>query len=248
MLRNGGTGREYISVADLQMLTPDEGWAVAGTDILRYTSVTDKWDILKDVPSIKNFWGLPVSLAAIKMFSPEEGVAIANNGGLLHKAMGDEEWRVLTPSQEPPRALESGIRAVSIVAADEIWLLTSTFDVLHFDNGKWEEVQLPILPIPTPATNATPATGIGAGAEGTPKSARLRDIEVLSPDEGWGVGDGGAILHYSQGAWRVVSSPVSTALYSIHMFTATQGWAVGAEGTILRFDGTHWTEWTETGP
>jgi hypothetical protein len=248
MLRSGETGREYILVADLQMLTPGEGWAIAGIDILRYTSATDKWDIMKDVPSIKNFWGLPVSLAAIKMFSPEEGVAMASNGGLLYKAAQDKEWRVLTPSQEPPRTLESGIRSVSIVAADDIWLLTAAFNVLHFADGKWEQVELPVLPTPTPATDAPPDTGIGAGAEGTPKSVRLRDIEMLSAGEGWGVGDSGAILHYSQGVWQVMSSPVRTQLYSVSMFSRINGWAVGAEGVLLNYDGTHWAEMTGSAP
>lgn len=63
-----------------------------------------------------------------------------------------------------------------------------------------------------------------------------------TPDEGWAVGERGAILYYHAGKWEPVEpSPTDRHLFSVAFPSARQGWAVGAWGTILHYDGTAWT-------
>ncbi|MGH7191953.1 MAG: hypothetical protein ACREJM_00285, partial [Candidatus Saccharimonadales bacterium] len=80
----------------------------------------------------------------------------------------------------------------------------------------------------------------------------LQDLAMVSPTEGWAVGDGG-ILHYACGQWINVSEtlpprpatlPTSEAYYpglrGVFMLSATNGWAVGDGGAIWHYDGTSW--------
>jgi photosystem II stability/assembly factor-like uncharacterized protein len=69
----------------------------------------------------------------------------------------------------------------------------------------------------------------------------LLDVSMVSRDEGWAVGGGGSIFHYSGGAWMIAPSPTTAQLRSIAMISATDGWAVGENGTILHYTGGVWS-------
>jgi hypothetical protein len=66
---------------------------------------------------------------------------------------------------------------------------------------------------------------------------------MVSADDGWAVGGGGAncpsqpsvILHWNGIAWGEIVSPVSQTLNSVAMTSANEGWAVGDAGTILHY-------------
>ena len=46
-----------------------------------------------------------------------------------------------------------------------------------------------------------------------PTGNNLRSVAMVSAGEGWAVGDGGTILHYTGGSWQSAASPtLSTAL------------------------------------
>jgi hypothetical protein len=66
---------------------------------------------------------------------------------------------------------------------------------------------------------------------------------MISPTEGWAVGDGGIIIHYSGGTWSGPVSPGTTSnnLFSVFMVSSTEGWAFGAKGSILHYSGGTWT-------
>ncbi len=63
----------------------------------------------------------------------------------------------------------------------------------------------------------------------------LRAIRFVNPLEGWIVGDGGTILHSSDGGatWEAESSSTTQPLQSVYFLDASHGWAVGDAGTIL---------------
>jgi photosystem II stability/assembly factor-like uncharacterized protein len=82
----------------------------------------------------------------------------------------------------------------------------------------------------------------------------LYDIEMISASEGWIVGARGRILHYLNGKWIEVASPLASlvqqdqrrgiypvALTSIHMLGADYGWSAGSEGTLLTYQNGQWT-------
>jgi photosystem II stability/assembly factor-like uncharacterized protein len=76
-----------------------------------------------------------------------------------------------------------------------------------------------------------------------PTTPTLRSVFMLSPTEGWAVGDSGTIIHYSNGIWSGPVSPGTTLnnLYSIFMVSSTEGWAFGKAGSILHYSGGSWT-------
>ena len=117
--------------------------------------------------------------------------------------------------------------------------------IYHYFGGTWTAVPSPLAP---------PALA----------DATLRSVFMLSPTEGWAVGDDGTnqpncppatpavwvscgvgiILHYTGGTWTGPVSPGSApnALRSVFMVSSTEGWAVGDLGTIVHYSGGTWTQ------
>src|SRR5208283_2629357 len=77
----------------------------------------------------------------------------------------------------------------------------------------------------------------------SPVTTTLRSVYMLSPTEGWALGDGGIIIHYSSGTWTGPVSPGTTSnnLVSVFMTSSADGWAFGVKGTILHYSGGSWT-------
>ena len=67
---------------------------------------------------------------------------------------------------------------------------------------------------------------------------------MTSADEGWAVGDLGTILHYTEGSWREVPSPVTHDLIrnltNVYMTSPDEGWAVGTFSTIIHYINGKW--------
>lgn len=88
----------------------------------------------------------------------------------------------------------------------------------------------------------SPAKGVCALGDITahlPANSEITAIDMVSPDEGWGLGavvdpisgipGSGMILHFTQCVWKLIYiTPSGSALSSISMGSASDGWAVGA--------------------
>jgi hypothetical protein len=123
-----------------------------------------------------------------------------------------------------------------------------------------------LIMVLTVALFASHARLVGPGASGPGSSSwsswsSLLDIAMVSPTDGWAVGEtslctGTAsnnqcssgyplMLHYQQGRWVNVALPFtktgphSAMLNSIQMLSATDGWASGP-GHLLHYDGHSW--------
>jgi photosystem II stability/assembly factor-like uncharacterized protein len=88
----------------------------------------------------------------------------------------------------------------------------------------------------------------GAGCPG----ATLHSFAMVSVNEGWAVGDGGAIVHYLNGVWQAVDSPTNLTLRSVAMASTSEGWAVGGDynypdslRVILHYTAGVWHIWEE---
>src|SRR5262249_316665 len=64
---------------------------------------------------------------------------------------------------------------------------------------------------------------------------------LRSANDGWAVGTGGTILHYTQGIWAQVSSPTHANLNGVTFTPDGVGWAVGDGGVILRCRNNGWS-------
>ncbi len=71
---------------------------------------------------------------------------------------------------------------------------------------------------------------------------QINDIHFISANEGYAVGNQGKILHYINGEWSIMDSPVNTDLFGVSFVNPDMGWAVGAEGNILRYQYGTWTQ------
>ena len=79
---------------------------------------------------------------------------------------------------------------------------------------------------------ADPTTGVRAQTSEwrvvtSPTTKNLYGISMVSPNEGWAVGQEVTLLHYQDGNWSVVASPVpaTMSLGEITMVSADEGWA-----------------------
>lgn len=88
----------------------------------------------------------------------------------------------------------------------------------------------------------------------------LSAVQMLSPSEGWAVGEkeatqdlengatgmtyNGVILHYTNGRWAVSATHPLAYLYSISMVSPTEGWAAGTDYStfplLLHYTGGRW--------
>lgn len=77
--------------------------------------------------------------------------------------------------------------------------------------------------------------------------SNLESVEMISEEEGWAVGHGGIILHYTNSEWQRYNMPVRSTLYDIDMISSIDGWAVGFDfgnqkALTLHWDGNNWAE------
>jgi hypothetical protein len=101
---------------------------------------------------------------------------------------------------------EYGIDNVSMLSPTEGWAMGN--HLLHFQHGTW-----------TPFSQATP-------------SILPYRIAMSSANEGWGIIND-QVLHYTQGTWQEVDTPISPFLKDINDLTIVpgdpaEGWMVGA--------------------
>ncbi len=70
-------------------------------------------------------------------------------------------------------------------------------------------------------------------------------VKMRSATDGWAVGDGGIIRHYSGGGWQEVASPVNDNLRAVDSHATNDIWAVGdhiGQSTIIHSDGGPWQQ------
>ncbi|MDX1417718.1 MAG: hypothetical protein R3293_26170, partial [Candidatus Promineifilaceae bacterium] len=79
----------------------------------------------------------------------------------------------------------------------------------------------------------------------SPVDKRLNDIAMVSPTDGWIIGDGNTFLRWDGQAWSEFQTATSGHFYSISMVTADEGWAVGLEGDIARWNGLSWESFAQ---
>lgn len=150
--------------------------------------------------------GAALSLSGISMVSPNEGWAVG-------AYMPPQAATGTPPSPDKANAV-----------------------LLHFLNGAWTRVNVPITVIGRP---------------------QLNGISMDSPTDGWAVGgiqpitnsgesaqNTAILLHYNGHSWTQVSNSIQANLGVVQMESATSGWALpsmGAADVIYHYDGASWT-------
>lgn len=216
-----------IGLADLQMLSAGEGWAVGGSDnitrdpvthknftnpeslILHYTH--GKWTASRDVFPF-------VNLTSISMLSATDGWASGSGPGSASGSVGTSQFTPVllhysgghwTSVQAPG---QGEIDDLSMLTPRDGWAILVSYTVggpqpirsstlLHYDGTAWSIVD---------------SGGIS-----------LISLAMLSPSEGWATGQDGVIVHFQSGRWTRWPTTAPGDITTIAMVSPTDGWMAG---------------------
>ena len=159
------------------------------------------------------------------LVAPKSAVTIP---ALAHFHNG--KWQVAPASVAGTLDAFQGYHLVRMLSTTDGWATTS-HQLYHFDGSRWR------LAFPL----ADASTG----------SIAIEDLQFLSPDVGWAVGESG-VLRYIQGVWTNATNSLpprpkswlSTwnypGLHSIAIVSAHDAWATGDGGAIWHYGGAQW--------
>lgn len=199
----------------LVMVSGGIGWAVgdAGT-ILRYDG--SAWN---QIPSGVSTNLYSVSFGPPKALTADSGVAV---GGMTGSPMA-VFWTGVAWMQQTSGLTSSSGRLASVfeTSSNDVWAVDDAGGFWHW--------------------SGTPGLGGGWSLVSTAISG-LNSVFMIGTDDGWAVGIGGLIYHYSGGGWTLFAV-VGVTLNSVFMLSSSEGWAVGNGGVIY-----HYTSGTWAGP
>jgi len=109
-----------------------------------------------------------------------------------------------------------GIWDISMNSSTDGWAVGDFGAKFHWNGTNWE-----------------PIGGLSSGDPG------YRSVSIIG-NNGWVVGNGGAILQYSLGTWVEINTPDGNALTDLGFSSIDDGWAVGGGGKIKHWDGFVW--------
>ncbi|MGE0824894.1 MAG: YCF48-related protein [Candidatus Binatia bacterium] len=231
---------------DVDFIDQQNGWAVGhwGT-ILFTTDGGQQWQeqplstVLKDRGQIE-----PAVLQDI--IDPTTGEVMAKKGQLLSR---DQVSEILDKGITDARIREDVIlNAVTFFDATHGWIAGEQGRVLRTEDGgqTWESVYVPRPPKQEGAQGSDEEIMSDEELEAFGILAPLPSlygIYFISPQQGWAVGQEGAIVRTLDGGrqWEFQPSGVQEALYDIGVIDDI-GWIVGDKGTVLvsTNSGTQW--------
>ena len=135
----------------LDMLAPDQGWAVGGLNglILRYDG--QQWQSVTRPAQ--------VTLNSLDMLSASQGWAVGDGGTIL-RFDGSAWSRVASPTS-------AGLNDVAAVSADAAWAVGGQGSILHWDGTTWSAVPSPTSETLYALCMLSPSEGWAVGARGT---------------------------------------------------------------------------------
>ncbi|MBN1440912.1 MAG: hypothetical protein JW929_16005 [Anaerolineales bacterium] len=247
-------------------MTADLGWAPSPTP--EPTHNPYRWSCIPD--------GSPDPchrvLLDVAMLPGGGGWAVGERGVILRREKG--EWREEeSPTGSDIRRVFALAADNAWAVADEPYAVAPgemryRSRLLHWNGSGWKVYPNPSetgLVVDLSFLNAKYAWGISVQTRGAEthhslmrwngkewsavnRSPALNAIQILTPTEGWAVGDGGVILHWDGSAWRAVESPTDKDLDGLVFTSITSGWASSRDGVILRYALGEWWTYSAMAP
>ncbi len=208
---------DYVAIG---MTNNGKGWAIGRSgNILRYSN--GHWARDLEAPDLDE-----TTVLNSLFFSEggEIGWVVGNQGRLLQR-IGDSTWQ-----------------ALGVIVFEN-----------HYDGDVVPDAANPIAPWlgwivgEYAGSNASgvlryPSNDCGARFRpcwvsiADPPPVDLYAVDLVSPIEGWAVGENGALAYWNGLSWTVLqTSPTNQTLRDVQMLSSTEGWAVGDGGTILHY-------------
>lgn len=199
----------------LVLLSSSNGWAVGNTGTIEHYDGSS-WTL---IPS-----GTAADLFGISFGPPSApntnaGFAVGGSGGTAVALFWSGfSWYPIMTGLSSPDA--KNLAAVSAVSSTDAWAVDSvTGTFWHWSGtaglgGGWNEV----------------SSAVGG----------LNSVFMTSSTDGWAVGSGGIIYHYTGGGWALFTT-AGTTLNSVFMLSQNDGWAVGNGGAIFHYISGTWS-------
>jgi photosystem II stability/assembly factor-like uncharacterized protein len=206
--------QSYYSV---QMLAPENAWAVGGIEGEKGVIVHwdgNQWSLFQEIPNLNNIY-------SIRMLSSSDGWAVGSGGTIYHYS-GSTWSQVGSPV--------TGILSdIDFAPNGDGWIVGDNGVYLVNKNNTWTPfTDLRTDPYDMRAIDFTSGHGWSAGAH-------------------YEKGIGGQILEYTDDLWLSVTVPTDNQLNSIDIVTENDAWAAGNAdefgGTLIHWDGRHWQRW-----
>lgn len=210
-------------------------------------------------------WSLPATannLNAVTILSASSGWAVGNSGITLHfdgggwtpipSATPSDLFGVSFGSPATPYPTGFAVGGSSALATALYWGTVGWSNAsvgLSSPNAKQLSSVFEVSPSDAWAVDGVTGAfwhwsgtaGLGGGWNMiTLGGAGLNSVFMTSATDGWAVGAGGTIYHYTGGGWTVFTTTGIT-LNSVFMLSSTEGWAVGNGGSIFHYSSGIWT-------
>jgi hypothetical protein len=142
---------------------------------------------------------------------------------LLRESKG--AWQ-LAPDQ-PPTQQGDALKAIAVTGAT-LWVAGARTDAAHGDA--------------TQESGFVSARGTDGVWHRQQFGAPINGLAFTSGQEGWAVGDGGALYHFLNGTWTQYPNNTALDLYAVAARAPDDVWAVGALGMFIHYNGTGWQQ------
>ncbi len=238
----------YGAFSSVSMISSEDGWAVAGSNILRWDG-TDWLEVEHDTG---------IGFSSVVMIEPDSGWAVgqvADERGAVAQWDGERWSRVGLPEIDP-----GPMHAVAATAEGSAWVVGEHGERLRLKGGEWRSEADPPPMVELRAVSAAEPDDVWAvgGATDTDQAlvrhwdgdtwssielayhVLLNGVAVYSGGGGWAVGEEGLILRRHGDRWQPSDSPIGETLHDVFSVNANDAWAVGASGTIIRWNGSSW--------
>ncbi len=194
-------------LCNLAMLSDQDGWAVGFSgSLLHYQD--QQWRSYSS-PTTSDLLG-------ISMISSQDGWAVGGNGTILHYSQN--HWQMVkSPTTQT-------LNSVSMISSQEGWAVGRQGTILHYREGSWSQVKAfaadgrPLAPKTLWSVGPTSIRSGWIGGDGmilTYSNEVWQEaplpfaslhiwyaLTMMTPDEGWIVGDIESIYHYQSGQWK----------------------------------------------
>lgn len=238
-----------ILVACTGSTPSDDTAAVADTDVVTDTSPPEP-------EPVWSVFSVGTSSTLNGVYASGEGVYVAGTGAGAFVGGATGGWTALQTGL-PDDDDFGDLWGQGAGATLELLMGATSGNVIRYSGGAWSSEDLgtsnhegvggsgPGSLFAVSWGGAYHFDGVSWAFETLPDDARLNDVWA-SGEDAFAVGEGGAIVRRTAGAWEAMDSGVDVDLNGISATAINDVWAVGADGVALHFDGTTWTA-TETG-
>jgi photosystem II stability/assembly factor-like uncharacterized protein len=225
-----------FSLNSVYFTTAADGWAVGTAGAIVHFD-GGNWGSLTS-PTLNNFTSIHFGPPLTGPINPNDGWAVGNASAADAFEPTIYHWNGFVWTKGVAIGATNDLNGVYMLNGGDVWAVgggprpTASCaatpqalcpTILHFMGGSWNTVTPP------------------------PGAYRLKSIFMVSPTEGWAVGEQagstGIILHYTVtggvGTWAIFPAPSSPSapggLNSVFMLGPNEGWAVGDNSTILHY-------------